>query len=185
MTYIKFLMTLLTMLPAAVFASGLKIYKAPEGAPLNNDFTLLARQAGGQWQQVPTYLWKVSNAFDGKSRTEETSVASLDFDFSTGQAVELAVISHRQKIDSCRIRPLSYGISHATYGDTIRFSLTRSRYISVEVNGDIFHNLQIFANNPAPEVTKKMRKDKNFIYYGPGFYNLGNDSIRIDRKSVV
>ncbi len=173
-----------TMLSMAVSAAGLKVYPAPDGAPLNDDFALLVRQQGGAWQAVPTYLWKVDKAVTGKHSVENTSVASFDFDFSAGQALELAVVS-RRRVDSCRIRPLSYGIGHTVNGDTIRFSLTQSRYVSVEVNGDIFHNLHIFANNPAPVVTKKMRKDKNFIYYGPGYYDLGKDSISVPSGATV
>lgn len=179
------LLMLLTMLSMVGYAAGLKTYPAPDGAPLNDDFTLLVRQLGGTWQTVPTYLWKVDNAISGKHSVENTSVASFDFDFSTGQAVELAVVSRRQRVDSCRVRPLSYDIKHTVNGDTIRFSLTESRYVSVEVNGDIFHNLQIFANNPAPVVTKEMRKSKSFIYYGPGYYDLGGDSISIPSGATV
>lgn len=184
MTHRISLLVLWTMLSMAVSAAGLKVYPAPDGAPLNDDFALLVRQQGGAWQAVPTYLWKVDKAVTGKHSVENTSVASFDFDFSAGQALELAVVSHR-RVDSCRIRPLSYGIGHTVNGDTIRFSLTQSRYVSVEVNGDIFHNLHIFANNPAPVVTKKMRKDKNFIYYGPGYYDLGKDSISVPSGATV
>lgn len=184
MTHRISLLVLWTMLSMAVSATGLKVYPAPDGAPLNDDFALLVRQQGGAWQAVPTYLWKVDKAVTGKHSVENTSVASFDFDFSAGQALELAVVS-RRRVDSCRIRPLSYGIGHTVNGDTIRFSLTQSRYVSVEVNGDIFHNLHIFANNPAPVVTKKMRKDKNFIYYGPGYYDLGKDSISVPSGATV
>lgn len=165
--------------PAGV--SSLKVYAAPEGAPLNDDFTLLVRSGDSQWQQVPTYKWKVDDASTGKHRVEQTSVGSFDFEGT----VQVAVISRRQRVKTCRVRPLSYGIEPRVNGDTIYFAIDRPRYLSVEVNGDIFHNLQIFANSPTPEVTKKMRKDKNFIYFGPGYYDLGNDSIAVKSGSTV
>lgn len=162
-------------------AHQLKVYPAPEGAPLNDDFTLLVRTSATAWQQVPTYLWKVDNAETGKHRVEQTSVASFDFDGT----VELAVVSRKQHVTSCRVRPLSYDIPYTVSGDTIFFSLDRSRYLSVEVNGDIFHNLQILANPMAPVLTKKQQKSKDMIYFGPGYYDLGADSLAIPSGKTV
>ena len=162
-------------------AAQLRVYPAPAGAPLNNDFTLLVRTPDAAWQQVPTYLWKVDNAESGKHRVEQNSVASFDFE----GIVELAVVSHRQHVESCRVRPLSYGIQPAQRGDTIFFSLQQSRYLSVEMNGDLFHNLHIFANPMAPVLTKKERKSKKTIYFGPGYYDLGEDTLFIPSGSTM
>ncbi len=155
----------------AAEASSLVTYTAPKGAPLNSDFSVRARTPGGEWQQVPVYLWKVDRTANGRHNTENSSVANFDFEGT----VEIEVTYNKGSIDSCRIRPLSYKISHSKAGNSINFTLDRPRHLSIEVNGDIFHNLQLFANGPAP----KIKKGKNVRYFGPGYYDLGDDSIHV------
>lgn len=42
---------------AACYASSsLVTYAAPEGAELNDDFTVQVRQGDGEWRNVPSYL---------------------------------------------------------------------------------------------------------------------------------
>ncbi len=163
----------LTLVCAAVLAraASLVTYPAPEGAPLNGDFRVRVRLAGGEWQQVDTYLWKVDRVEAGRHTAEPSSVAYFDFDGT----VEVEVTSLKGRIDSCRVRPLSYGIAANVSGDRLTFTLDRPRMLSVEVNGDIFHNLQLFANAPQP----KVKKGKNVRYYGPGYYDLKGDSIHL------
>ena len=163
----------LTLVCAAVLAraASLVTYPAPKGAPLNGDFRVRVRLAGGEWQRVDTYLWKVDRVEAGRHKAEPSSVAYFDFDGT----VEVEVTSLKGRIDSCRVRPLSYGIAANVSGDRLTFTLDRPRMLSVEVNGDIFHNLQLFANAPQP----KVKKDKNVRYYGPGYYDLKGDSIHL------
>ena len=163
----------LTLVCAAVLAraASLVTYPAPEGAPLNDDFRVRVRLAGGEWQRVDTYLWKVDRVEAGRHTAEPSSVAYFDFDGT----VEVEVTSLKGRIDSCRVRPLSYGIAANVSGDRLTFTLDRPRMLSVEVNGDIFHNLQLFANAPQP----KVKKGKNVRYYGPGYYDLKGDSIHL------
>jgi hypothetical protein len=91
------------------------------------------------------------------------------FDFSG--TVEISIIYNKGAIRSVRVRPLSYGITPAVKGRTISFSLSRPRNLSIEVNGDIFHNLQLFANSI--EVNRPNANDPNVIYYGPGMHQVG------------
>lgn len=163
----------LTLVCAAVLAraASLVTYPAPKGAPLNDDFRVRVRLAGGEWQRVDTYLWKVDRVEAGRHTAEPSSVAYFDFDGT----VEVEVTSLKGRIDSCRVRPLSYGIAADASGDRLTFTLDRPRMLSVEVNGDIFHNLQLFANAPQP----KVKKGKNVRYYGPGYYDLKGDSIHL------
>lgn len=163
----------LTLVCAAVLAraASLVTYPAPKGAPLNGDFRVRVRLAGGEWQRVDTYLWKVDRVEAGRHKAEPSSVAYFDF----GGTVEVEVTSLKGRIDSCRVRPLSYGIAANVSGDKLTFTLDRPRMLSVEVNGDIFHNLQLFANAPQP----KVKKGKNVRYYGPGYYDLKGDSIHL------
>ena len=52
------------------------------------------------------------------------------------------------------------------------FKLDRPRNLSVEVNGDIFHNLHLFANAIDVNKPKNVKKDKSLIYFGPGVHQL-------------
>ena len=62
----------------------------------------------------------------------------------------------------------------------------------MEVNGDTYHNLQLFANAAIPvyknagQVAKALgMKKKDVLFYGPGYYDLGNDSIRVGSNQVL
>jgi len=94
-------------------------------------------------------------------------MASFDFSGS----VEVLLTYNRGAIRSAKVRPLSYGLVPFVKGNTIAFSLERPRNLSIEVNGDIFHNLQLFANSI--EAARPHPNDPSVIYYGPGLHQIG------------
>lgn len=155
-------------------------YPAPKGAPLKQDFTVKVRQAGGQWQPVAVYSIKVDQVIGAKHHTEEASMAYFDFD---GE-VEVQVTSNKGTVNTSRIRPLSYNIASTVSGTSLTFKLDRPRNLSVEVNGDIFHNLHLFANPIDVNVPKK-KKAKNLIYFGPGIHQLPGDSLIVPSGKTV
>ena len=168
----QILTLLLCLVCASAQADKLVTYPAPQGAELNNDFDISVRTPGGQWQHVDAYAWKVDKLVNCRHTAMKSSVAYFDFEGT----VEVEVKSLRQPvIDSCRVRPLSYNIPVSTEGNTIRFTLDRPHDLSIEVNGEIFHNLQLFANGMEP----KVKKGKDVIYFGPGYYDLKDDSILV------
>ena len=65
------------------------------------------------------------------------------------------------------------------------FKLDRPRNLSVEVNGDIFHNLHLFANAIDVNKPKNVKKDKSLIYFGPGVHQLPNDSLAVPSGKTV
>lgn len=142
------------------------VYPAPEGCALNADFTVRVRAPGGAWQPVPTYLVKVDAVTGTEHAPRNTSLAYFDF----AGSVEIAVTSARGRIEQARVRPLSYGITPRVSGDTLTFTLTQPRNLSVEVNGDIFGNLQLFAN--PIETSRPDPHDSNVIYFGPGLHEI-------------
>ena len=142
-------------------------YPAPQGSMLNTDFTVRVKQKGKDWQPVSVYLAKVANVPATASIIENTSFAYFDF---AGE-VEVSVTANRASIGNIHVRPLSYKISPKISGNTITFSLTQPRNLSIEVNGDIFHNLQLFAN--PIEKFRPLPTDTNVIYYGPGIHLAG------------
>ena len=157
-------------------------YPAPQGAELKNDFTVKVRQPGGEWQTIATYSVKVDEVKETRHHVELASLSYFDFD---GEA-EVSVTSNKEEIKTARIRPLSYGITPQTDRRTLTFKLDRPRNLSIEINGDIFHNLHLFANpidrnNPLkPGMNpKKLKKDRNLIYFGPGIHQLPGDTLDI------
>lgn len=155
--------------------SRLDVYPAPKEAELNADFGIRVRVDGGEWKNVDAYKVYVDKVVSGKHVTESSSMAYFDFE---GE-VEVEVTHNRGKIDSARVRPLSYGIPFDVNGNTLVFKLKEAANLSVEVNGDIFHNLQLFANPIDVNKPKKIKGNKNLIYFAPGFYDLGDEPLLV------
>lgn len=153
--------------------------KAPVGIELKHDFEVKARTPNGEWQSIDTYAFKVDRVADAKHNVEITSVAKFEFDGK----VEVQVKSIAQDIRSFKVRPDSYGIKAKQEGNTLTFSLDRPRYISVEINGNIYQNLQLFADNILEK--PKVKKKKDLMYFGPGVHDFKGDSIRIPSGKTV
>ena len=152
--------------------------KAPTGIELKHDFEVKARIGGGEWKDIDTYAFKVDRVANTKHNAEITSVAKFEFEGK----VEIQVKSIAQDIKSYKIRPNSYGIQAAQEGNTLTFSLDRPRYLSVEVNGNIYQNLQIFADNV---LDKPKVKKKDLMYFGPGIHDFKGDSLHIASGKTV
>ena len=157
----------------------LVIAKAPAGIDLKHDFEVKARINGGEWQSIDTYAFRVDRVANSKHNVEITSVAKFEFEGK----VEIQVKSIAQDIKSYKIRPSSYGIEAKQEGNTLTFSLDRPRYLSVEVNGNIYQNLQIFADNVLEK--PKVKKKKDLMYFGPGVHDFKGDSIHIASGKTV
>ena len=157
----------------------LVIAKAPTGIDLKHDFEVKARINGGEWQNIDTYAFRADRVANAKHNVEITSVAKFEFEGK----VEIQVKSIAQDIKSYKIRPSSYGIEAKQEGNTLTFSLDRPRYLSVEVNGNIYQNLQIFADNVLEK--PKVKKKKDLMYFGPGVHDFKGDSIHIASGKTV
>ena len=155
------------------------VYPSPEGAELNGDFTVRVRQAGQEWKTTPSYLVNIDEVRDTKHNVENASMAYFDF---AGEA-EVSVTFNRESIGEACIRPLSYNITPKIEGGTLTFCLNKPCNLSVEVNGDIFHNLHLFAN--PIETFKPNPKDKKVIYFGPGIHKPENGRVRVPSGSTL
>ncbi len=161
---------------AAGAVNQLVVYPVTEGMPRNADFTVKVRTPGQKWQDLPAYLVKVAQGADTRlpqnaprasMGPQDSSMTSFDF----SGIVDVSITYNKGNIESARVRPLSYGITPTVEKNTISFSLSQPHNLSVEVNGDIFHNLQLFANSI--EVARPDSTDPNVIYYGPGVHQVG------------
>jgi hypothetical protein len=149
------------------FGQDLVTYPATPDMPRSDDFVVKVRNPGKPWREISVASVKVAQVVNTRTIPQDSSLASFDFSGS----VDVSVTSRRGRIHSARVRPLSYGIQPRVHGDAITFSLAQPRNLSVEVDGDIFHNLQLFAN--PIEASRPDPKDPDVIYYGPGSYQLG------------
>ena len=179
---LRWLLSVLWICVLTGTATGAKVEVAgaPQGISLNNDFTVKVRPEGkSKWVLVPTYLVKVDEVRETKHHVEHASMATFDF----SEKVEIAVTYNKGEIDSARVRPLSYDIPFTIEGNTLQFSLKKPANLSVEVNGDIFHDLHLFAN---PLDTFKVdKKNPDLIYFGPGIHHVEGGEFRIPSGKTV
>ena len=171
--FLSFSVILFFISMSIVAENKLIVYTAPEGAALNDDFSVKVRQAELEWQTIPSYLVNIDEVRDTDHHVENASMAYFDF---SGE-VEISVTFNHAAIETARVRPLSCQIIPQINGKTLTFKVDRPQNLSVEVNGDIFHNLHLFAN-PVEEF-KPDPNDENVIYFRPGIHNPEGGRIRV------
>lgn len=179
-----FILSILATVAPLIGVASVANYASPAEAKLNDAFSVEVCVDGGQWEQVPTYLVMVDEVVDARHTRRNTSMAYFDSDEPT----QVRVVSRKQRVETARIRPLSYNITPSVDGDTLAFTVAPGQLMSVEVNGDIFNNLQLFVNGldknaPTPKQLKKLKKDKNYIYFGPGYHKI--DSIALQSGQTL
>jgi hypothetical protein len=163
-----FTITLLFLSICLTKAQELITFPFPDSIAQNKDFTVKVRVPGKQWQELYEYDARVD-----MHNVRHTSMVNFDF----SEKVEVSVTSNKSPVNSVQIRPLSYNIKPTIKGNTIFFNLDKPCNISVEVNGDIFHNLHVFTN--FPETYKPDPKDTSIIYLGPGFHTFEQNTLNV------
>jgi hypothetical protein len=156
-------------------ANKLVVYPIPSGVPTNSSYSVKARTPGGEWQTVPVYRARAKqiDANTGSGPVFNSSVATFDFKGT----VEVAVTSSKGTIGTARIRPLSYDTQFTVDGATVTFTLTEPRNLSIEIDGDLFNNLQLHANpieSNAPDPD-----DPDVIYFGPGLHKTTDNVVKV------
>lgn len=145
----------------------------------NNDFSVKVREPNGNWKDLFEYIVKVDKVEGTGHSAQNASMAYFDF----SGTVEVAVAYDKGAVDSARVRPLSYNIQPEIEGNTLLFKLDKPVNLSIEINGDIFHNLHLFANPIQTYVPNKT--DENVIYFGPGLHEIPNQKLQVPSNKTV
>ena len=155
-----------------------KIYPAPEGIELSNDFEVSVEGHG-----VPVYHTKVPVSESiprlNRASTTEFGLASFaSFDMCASSTVK---ITCPEQVESVKILPTSFDIVPIVKGQKITFTLDEPKHVTVEVNGDWHESLHIFANPfeesiPDPD-------DPDVIYFGPGIHEI--ESLLVGDSTTV
>jgi hypothetical protein len=143
-------------------AGDLIIHPVPQeirGTHANSDFTVSVRTYEGEWQDLFAYKVEVD-----LHNPRDASMVQFDFSGS----VELRVKSNKGRMSNAIIRPLAKGIRPTIKDDTLSFFLSRPSKLSVEIDGDRFHNLHVFANPLETEIPGP--DDPDVMYFGPGVH---------------
>jgi hypothetical protein len=142
----------------------------------NDDYTVKVRKPGGEWHDLYEYNVKVD-----LDKPQDASMVYFDF----SGTVEVFVRKNNGNAQSVKIRPSSYEIKPTLNGNSISFTLTEPKKISIEFDGDKLHNLHVFAN---PIETFPTPGDTNVVYFGPGVHlpkDLPGDAFNIPTGKTV
>ena len=115
----------------------LHVMPVPGAVRRDTRFSLRVRCAGQEaWTDVPLYAVKVD-------MHDVRQAAAAIFDFSG--TVEVCIRPHVPWVYSAVVRPLSKGIVPECDGREVRFTLDKPADLMIEVNGERFHCLHLFA----------------------------------------
>lgn len=160
-------------------------YPAPQGAPLMHDYEVYIQPRGSKdWTRIDTYKAKVNSYVTGDEAPRNGTAHKVSdisygfFDF-TGD-VYVKVISKNRKFSTARIRPDYRGVIANIQNDsTVQFLLFQPENVSVELDGDIRHNLLLFTSKPVQSVVDARKEAKKqgrrFVYLAPGLYDNISD----------
>ncbi|KAI1380193.1 putative transmembrane protein [Hypoxylon crocopeplum] len=162
--------------------SKLVTYPVPSGLPTESTFDVRVRSPGRLWQTLGTYQVTVEevNTTKGNSQTYGSSMTYFDFSGS----VEISVRYLLGPVSSVEIRPYSYGIVPSAVGNNVyEFTLSKPMNVVFQVNGDIFHVLNIFSN--PIEKGPPNSDDPNVIYFGPGMHNVTGGVLYVNSSQTL
>lgn len=150
------------------------VYPAPAGEPLSPDYRVSV--AG---QEVPVYMAKIApadaerrwKAMDDKKNSADyfdlAAFASLDM-----QGAVTVTVTVPKTVSAAKILPTTAGITPAIRGQSISFTVTSPRNLTVEINGEWVKSLHLFAN--PMETAAPRPDDPHVIYFGPGIHEVSH-----------
>ena len=133
-------------------------------------FDVFVREHGKDWRELFTYFAR-NMIKTGRDPMVLDSMTFVYFDTDFAENVDVRVVfkdKDVEGIESVKIRPLSRGIEFVQRDSrTVEFSIDKPMNISVEINGNIYENLMIFAGKAEEAVTSAT------YYFPPGVHDAG------------
>ena len=152
------------------------VYPIPEGVKVNDAYSVRIRPLGGTWRKVGIYNVEVRTGWDTKT---DSSMAYFD----CNEPVEIEVTRNTGKIDRIDLRPKRLQLKPKQVREhSFRFIMNEPKKISVEINGDIYDNLHIFARYP--ESDPITAESDEVVYFGPGYHRLDKPLNLESRKTL-
>lgn len=155
-------------------------YPAPKVNFRSNAYTVKVSETGRQWQSVDLYNANVAHTIGAHTTLERTSFGYFDCD---GQVNVEITVSGRSSVKTVKVRPEAFHIQPIVKGNKITFNMRSNQNLSVEVNGNVFNNLQIFANEIDPVIPSK--RDTDVLYFGPGVHHIGQIILPSAKKVYI
>lgn len=154
-------------------------YKAPNCTIISKAYQVKIKEAGSAWQRPDVYYANVAHSVNNRMAVKHTSYTYFD----CSAKVNVSVTVNNAKVKSVKIRPAAYGIVSQIHGNTITFSMDASQFVSVEINGNILENLQVFAN--AIDTERPTSGNADLIYFGPGIHEIGRMLLPSNKKVYI
>lgn len=160
-----------------------KIYNAPKGIKLSSAYQVLVNG-----RLVPVYMAKVAaadperrfKAVDDLLHSDEyyDTAAFAYFDMQGKVTITVKI---NQPVKSAKILPASAMINPVIGQNDISFIISKPQNLTVEINGEVFKSLHVFANPIEKDVPSP--NDPNVIFFGPGVHDVSGMVIG-DNKTV-
>lgn len=139
----------------------LNIYPVPTGITVRNDFTVYVRLHGTEeWKEVDCFEVKVD-----MHDVRKASMAYFDFDGKINIKIRYNNYMDIYRVD---VRPKSRNIMPQFTEREIYLDLDRPENLSIEINGDRFHNLHLFAGRISEDAPDRQGSDTMFLQGNPG-----------------
>jgi hypothetical protein len=148
------------------------IAPAPDGVALCRNFEVTVN---GQTAPVyPARVAPVERELRDKAMDDKVHSA-LYYDLASFACFEMegrveVKVTFREDIHTVKILPSIDSIRARVDGRTATFVMTRPRYLTVEVNGDMFHSLHLFADAPDEDIPDL--NDPQVTAFGPGVHDI-------------
>ena len=171
---------------------------SPEVAPpamVSDHYRVWFQDAENQWVEAGVrdalcsdaarYHGSIWNDWDNSKRLRDTMAFSI-FEHPFDRPVKVRIKKYGPGFSSVKVRPSDYGIAAVPVGDnTVELTLPtyERRKVSVEFDGDRFHNLFLLPGRPDPD--KPDPADPNVVYFGPGEHDAGRITLRSSQTLYI
>lgn len=160
-----YLFVFILVFGAASLKARINRYPFPhsEEIELNDAFKVFVKDSDSNWEEL-----EVLKVYVNSRKVMASSLVKFDFEGK----VEFCVKTRDRNIDNVKIRPSKLKIPSKIENNSVYFSLDKPTDLSLEINGDIYNNLQIFTDEIDNSDEFALKNDPNTLYYGPGYYSM-------------